>query len=136
MTTYVLDASAVIRFFDKEAGGLRVFAILKDCEAGDAKAYISAVQWGEVVGNLYKRFGPQNESSLMDVLPLSGVEVVSTDGEQAARAARLKVDRGIAYADAFALDVAMRSADHVLVTADYGFKAVDDLARIEFLPVK
>jgi len=32
--------------------------------------------------------------------------------------------------------LAMDSADHVLVTADYGFKTVADLARIEFLPAK
>jgi hypothetical protein len=48
----------------------------------------------------------------------------------------MKVDRKISYADAFALDLAMASPDHVLLTADYGFKQVDDLARIEFLPAK
>jgi hypothetical protein len=30
----------------------------------------------------------------------------------------------------------MDSPDHVSVTADYGFKEVADLARIEFLPAK
>ena len=30
----------------------------------------------------------------------------------------------------------MDSPDHLLVTADYDFKAVDDLAKIEFLPPK
>ena len=30
----------------------------------------------------------------------------------------------------------MDSLDHILVTADFGFKAVEDLARIEFLPAK
>ena len=48
----------------------------------------------------------------------------------------MRVDRKITYADAFALDLAMDSAEHVLVTADYGFKAVEDVARIEFLPAK
>ncbi len=55
---------------------------------------------------------------------------------QAVRAAELKVDRNISYADAFALELAMRSPEHVLVTADYEFKKVTDLARTEFLPVK
>jgi hypothetical protein len=48
----------------------------------------------------------------------------------------LRVDRKISYADAFALNLAMDSPDHLLVTADCGFEAVEDLARIEFLPVK
>ena len=38
--------------------------------------------------------------------------------------------------DAFAVHLAMDSPDHILVTADYDFKAVEDLARIEFLPAK
>jgi hypothetical protein len=32
--------------------------------------------------------------------------------------------------------MAMESPNRVLVTADYGFKAVADLAQIEFLPAK
>jgi predicted nucleic acid-binding protein len=61
---------------------------------------------------------------------------VAATGERALRAAAIKIDRKIAYADAFALDLAMDSPDHVLVTADYDFKAVAGLARIEFLPLK
>ena len=34
------------------------------------------------------------------------------------------------------LDLAMSSPDHIFVTADYGFKSVDNLAQIEFLPAK
>jgi len=62
--------------------------------------------------------------------------LVAATSDRAVHAAELKVDRRISYADTFALDVAMDSSDHVLVTADYDFKAVDDLARIEFLPTK
>jgi len=52
------------------------------------------------------------------------------------RAAEIKVDRKVSYADAIALELAMSFADHLFVTADYGFKDVADLARIEFLPLK
>lgn len=57
-------------------------------------------------------------------------------GERAVRAAELKVDHGIAFADAIALELAIGSPDHIFLTADYGFKSVDKLARIEFLPNK
>lgn len=72
---------------------------------------------------------------LNSVLP-SEAEIVPATEERAVRAAVLKIDRKIAYADAFALDLAMESPNRVLVTADYGFKNVEDLARIEFLPQK
>ena len=64
------------------------------------------------------------------------IGIIPATAERAVRAAEIKEDRKLAYADAFAIELAMDSPDHVLVTADYDFKAVDDLARIEFLPLK
>jgi predicted nucleic acid-binding protein len=64
------------------------------------------------------------------------LNVVSATADRAVHAAEIKVERKLAYADAFAVELAMDSPDHVLVTADYDFKAVTDLAQIEFLPAK
>jgi predicted nucleic acid-binding protein len=134
MTKYVLDASSLIQYVDNEAGAARVEEILGECVTGQATMCISAVQWGEVAGNLRKRMGASHEKRILSSLLPSETEIVSVSAECAVRAGDLRVDRKIAYADAFAIDLAMKSSDHVLVTADYDFKAVDDLARIEFLP--
>jgi predicted nucleic acid-binding protein len=136
MTRYILDSSALIRYVDDEAGADRVEAILKACAACQAEVWISAVQWGEVAGNLRSRFGKSKELSILDVLVPSEARIVPVSGDRAMRAADIKVDRKIPYADAFALELAMDSPEQILVTADYDFKAVADLARIEFLPVK
>jgi predicted nucleic acid-binding protein len=136
MTVYVLDSSAVIRYIDSQAGADRVNQVLKACVAGEVEVCISAVQWGEVAGNLRKRLGATQQRRILSSLLPSELEIVPVSGERAVRAAELKVDRKISYADAFALELATSLADHVLVTADYGFKDVDDLAQIEFLPLK
>jgi PIN domain nuclease of toxin-antitoxin system len=136
MTVYVLDSSALIRYLDKEAGSERVKSILKDCVEGRARACISAIQWGEVAGNLRKRFGASGQARILSSLLPSEVRIVPAGGESAVRAAEIRADRRLSYADGFALDLAMDSSDHILLTADYGFKSVDDLARIEFLPTK
>jgi PIN domain nuclease of toxin-antitoxin system len=136
MITYVLDASALIRLIDNEPGANRVEKILSARENGQAEICLSAVQWGEVVGNTRKRFRPDQQVEILNNLLPKGSQVIAADRERAEMAARWKVDRRISYADAFALDLAMKSPEHILVTADYGFKAVEDLARIEFLPVK
>lgn len=136
MTVYVMDSSALIRYIDDEAGADRVEEVLLAGAAGQVEVRVSAVQWGEVAGNLRKRFGASRESILMTNLLHSEAEIEPASAERAVRAAGLKVDRKISYADAIALELAMDSSDHVLVTADYGFKAVTDLARIEFLPAK
>jgi len=136
MTKYVLDASSLIRYIDDEAGASRIGEILAECLAGQAEICISAVQWGEVASNLRKRMGASHEMSILSGLLPSEAEIVPVRAEHAVRAGDLRVDQKISYADAFALDLAMRSNKHILVTADYGFKAVEDLARMEFLPAK
>jgi predicted nucleic acid-binding protein len=136
VTVFVLDSSAVLRFIDKEAGADRVRAIFRAFADGQAEVRISAVQWGEVAGNLRKRLGALAQNRILESLMQLQPEIVPASAERAVRAAELRVDRKLAYADAFALDLAIDSVDQVLITADYDFKAVDDLARIEFLPVK
>jgi ribonuclease VapC len=136
MTAYVLDSSALIRYIDDEPGAERVEELLSACAAGKAELCISAMQWGEVAGNLRKRLGKvQEERILSSVLP-SESEIIPLTGDRAVLAAGIKVDRNLSYADSIALELAMSFKDHVLVTADFGFKAVEDLARVEFLPAK
>jgi predicted nucleic acid-binding protein len=136
VSVFVLDSSAVLRYIDDEAGADRVEAIFKTCLQKQGTMCTSALQWGEIAGRLRKRLGPSTATRVLEThLPLD-LEIVAATGERAVRAATLRMDRNISYADCFALDLAMDSADHVLVTADYEFKAVADLASIEFLPVK
>lgn len=136
MTSYVLDSSALIRYIDSEAGATRVNALLKACVARRAFVCISAVQWGEVAGNLRKRLGASQEARILSAILPSEVEIISVSADRAVRAAEIKVDRKVSYADAIAIELATSFADHLLVTADYDFKDVADLARIEFLPLK
>jgi uncharacterized protein len=136
MTVYVLDSSALIRYIDDEPGAERVEQVLGTCAAGKANVCISALQWGEVAGNLRKRLGALHEKRILSSLLPSEAEIVAVSAERAVRAAEIKVDRKVSYADAIALELASSFADHVLLTADYDFKDVADLARIEFLPLK
>ena len=111
-------------------------AIFKACVRHQAKMCIPALQWGEIAGELRKRLGALvGRRALESLLPFE-LDVVSASAERAVHAAALRVDRKIPYADAFGLNLAMDSAEHILVTADYDFKKVADLARIEFLPAK
>jgi predicted nucleic acid-binding protein len=136
MTTYVLDSSAALRYVDNEAGTDRIHEILLACASRRAELCISAMQWGEIAGKVRKRYGVAVETSILSTLLPSEAVVVPATAERAVRAAALKVGRNLPYADAFAVDLAMDSPDHILVTADYGFKDVEDLARMEFLPAK
>ena len=136
MTIFVLDSSAILRYIDNEAGGDRVKEVFKTCVRNQAAMRISALQWGEVAGYLRRRLGIAEGRRVLDsLLPLE-LEIVPATAERAVRAAELRSGRSISYVDAFAVELAMDSTEQVLVTADYDFKVVDDLAHIEFLPAK
>ena len=136
MTTYVLDASAVLRFFDREAGCERVAEVLSQAMARKAGVAVSAIQWGEIVGAVRKKRGVVAELRAMGILCRFPLQIVDATAEHAMHAAEMKVDRKIAYADAFAATLAMELQESVLLTADYGFKALEDLIPIEYLPQK
>ena len=136
MTFFILDSSAVLRYIDDEAGADRMGEIFIDCVQGQSEMRISALQWGEIAGKLRKRLGLIQATRALDSLIPQELQIIPATGERAIRASALRLERKIPYVDGFALDLAMDSVDRILVTADYDFKAVSDLARIEFLPVK
>lgn len=136
MTVFILDSSAVLRYIDDEAGADRMGEIFMACVQGQSEMRISALQWGEIAGKLRKRLGPMSATRALDSLIPQELQIVPATGERAVRASALRLERRISYVDGFALDLSMDSPEHLLVTADYDFKDVADLARIEFLPAK
>jgi predicted nucleic acid-binding protein len=139
--TYVLDASAILRFTDKEVGFERVRNLLMQAANGNIKLLLSAVNWGELAGALYKRSGALPSSmikagALTANLAALPITIVAADKEDAERAAIFKYDFKVSYADAFAGSLAVRE-NATLVTADYDFKSVPTgTMKIEFLPAK
>ena len=136
MVTYALDASAVLRYLDGEAGSTRVAEIVKGHLAGKHTVVICAVHWGEIAGVTAKAHGRQAVDLVLSRLFSFGLRVVPATAERAVRAALIKVKRKIPYADAFGVELASDSPEHVLVTADFDLKAAAHDVKIEFLPKK
>jgi predicted nucleic acid-binding protein len=136
LQTFILDSSAVLRFTDNEAGADRVAEILRACSASQIEARISALQWGEISGKLRKKHGVHRQEQVAQSLRQTGLGVISIDAQRAERAAAIRVDYKMGSADSYAAELALDSPESVLVTADYDFKLVQDLIRIEFLPAK
>ena len=136
MVIYVFDASAILRYLDGEAGAERVKQLIKEHLAGECRVVISAIHWGEVAGIVCRRHGRAKMEDALSRLSAFGLEVVPVTADRAAKSALIKVVRKIPYADAFGVDLAGDSSEHVLVTADFEEKPAENDVRIEFLPVK
>ena len=134
MVIYVLDASAVMRFLDEEAGTDRVEAIFQERAKRGARVVISAVQWGEVTVVLCRRDLVVNVPRILRDLADSGVEVIAASPEQAVQAGILQRSLELPDADAFVVTLAQQLEPATLVTADYELLVAEHLAAIEFLP--
>ncbi len=143
MKTFVLDASAVLRFTDKEPGYVRVRDLFEAAARGELRLLISAVNWGEIVHAVAKRCGAQSQH-ILDNLASLPMTIVPVDAGAASRAAHFKLLYGVPYADAFAgaLAVAPSGGGNstqaaTLVTADNDFRGIPGgKIDVEFLPGK
>ena len=131
MRTHVLDASALFRYLTNGEGAKIVEDLLLQASATRTPILMSAVNWGEVFYTLVKRIGLARTDKLMiEVLDKIPIALVAAAPEDAVRAARLKAQCNIPYADAFA--AALTGSQHVLVTADVGhFERVPKLRLLK-----
>jgi predicted nucleic acid-binding protein len=136
MVRYVLDSSAILRYLDDEAGAVRVAEIIKSHLGGHCEAVISALHWGEVAGITCKLHGRPAMGLALSRLSSFGLPIVAADAERAVRSALIKLKRKIPYVDAFGIELASESREHVFVTADFDFKPASRDVAIEFLPAK
>jgi predicted nucleic acid-binding protein len=136
MVTYVLDASAVLRYLDDEAGAQRVAEIIKSHLAGNCEVVISALHWGEIAGVVHKVHGRDAMDLALSRLNTFGFQIVAVNDERAVRASLIKLKKNIPYVDSFGVELASALPDSVLVTADFDLKSAQREIKIEFLPVK
>jgi PIN domain nuclease of toxin-antitoxin system len=132
----VLDTSAVFRYLDRQEGAMRVAEILEGRAAGDNRVVISSVHWGEVAYLLHKRRGLDFMNATLQGLLAIGIEVVEVSVERAVRSGIIKAQTGVPYVDAFGVELASESSEHLLLTADFDATLARQDVAIEFLPIK
>ncbi len=131
---YVLDASALIGFFEGRAGtSERVLRLLTEAAKQDSPLLISAVTWGEVFYVEWRYSGASKAWEADARLRELPVAVISVDRERASRAGALKQRHGLGYADAFAAELAIEHGAW-LVTADPEFAKVGKGLSVYSLP--
>jgi len=131
---YVLDANALIGFFeDREGTAVKVERLIEEAGRVELRLLMSAVNWGEVFYITWRRHGEamaqEAETRLLE-LPIA---IIAADHDRATRAAALKQKHGLAYADAFAAELAIDRGAW-LVTTDPEFSKVGKTLSVYSLP--
>ena len=132
MKEYVLDANAVIRYFQNQAGAETIEKLIVRAQREEANLSITAVNLGEVLYTLAKSIGLDRTMVYIQALGQS-VETVPIDQEFALAAATIKFQYKLGYADSIAALLAMRRRG-TLVTADPDFIKFGKQLKVLALP--
>jgi predicted nucleic acid-binding protein len=128
----VLDASAVISFFEDPTGAEEVEKLVADGVAGKTELFMSVVNWGEVYYSAWRARGQHAAKQVAAEIFQFPIQIVAADFELTKFAAELHAKHNLPYADCFAAALTkMRSAQ--LVTADRDFAKIKSEIEILFL---
>lgn len=131
---YVLDANALLGFFEARSGvAQKIRHLFYEARRQDRPLLMSAVTWGEVFYLEWRWHGETGAQQAEAVLKELPIVVIGVDQERASRAGGLKEKHNLGFADSFAAELAMeRSA--WLVTADPEFSKIGQALSVYSLP--
>lgn len=120
---YVLDASALVIFFQRDSGFEKIHRLIKEAHVAGRRLLMSAVNWGETYAVVLRLQGEAAAQQAKVVTTSLCIELVPVTSDDAVAAAEIRVRHQLGYADSFAAALAV--ANHAtLVTGDSDFQKV------------
>ena len=128
MKAYVLDASALMTFFEDRPGADKVEELLAKAAELKQPLLMSVVNWGEVYYAVWRARGEKAANAKLEQIAQLPVHVADVDMETTRLAAGLKAQHNLPYADCFAAALA-QARKAVLVSSDKDFERVGRLVK-------
>ena len=120
----VLDASAVMTFFEDRPGAAKVEDLLARAAERKCELLMSVVNWGEVYYSVWRAKGPGVARKVLAEIAQLPIDLVDAGYELTKLAAELHADHKLPYADCFAAALAAnRKAS--LATSDADFAKLE-----------
>ncbi len=132
MKRYVLDASAVMTFFEDRPGAEKVENLLERAAEKQRFLLMSVVNWGEVYYSVWRTRGEDAANEKLKQIAQLPIEVIDVDMPTTKLAASLKAEHKLPYADCFAA-AASQQEKAQLITVDPDFRAVQREIEILWL---
>ncbi len=132
MAIKVLDAYALMAFFEDEPGADHVRDLILKAEEGSVKLLMSVVNLGEVWYSIARSTSPEKADTYVQEIEGMAIEIVDADWGLTRQASVFKVNGNIAYADCFAAALA-RNQNAELITGDKEFKVLESEIKISWM---
>jgi predicted nucleic acid-binding protein len=132
MPCYLFDSHALLAFFQKEKGAEVVEKILRKSFTQQIDRFICVINLGEIIYITKRQFGESKKLEILGRVYQLGFKVLLVPDTLVFKAAELKAEYAISYADCFALACALEQSA-ILVTGDPKFKEVTTLVNIHWI---
>jgi ribonuclease VapC len=128
----VFDSHAILKWTQAEPGYKKVKTLLTDCANGTRVGFMNRVNLGEVYYKSIRAVGVERSRQFLENFERLPITLVLPDGELIWKAAEIKADFSISYADCFAVATGLRYEARV-VTGDPEFKKTAGLVAVEWV---
>ena len=129
---YLFDSHALLAFFQEEKGTEVVAKILRRALKQRLDRLICVINLGEIIYMTKRRFGDNKKMEILGRVHQLDFKILPAPEALVYKAAELKADYPISYADCFALACALEQSA-ILVTGDPEFKKVSHLINIQLI---
>ncbi|HEX2714096.1 MAG TPA: type II toxin-antitoxin system VapC family toxin [Candidatus Acidoferrales bacterium] len=129
MKRLVLDASAVMAFFEDRAGAEKVEELIGLAVSGKRELLMSVVNWGEVYYATWHERGRDAARRTLAEIAQLPIEIVDADFALTKLAAEFRAQHKLPYADCFAAALA-KDRKAPLITTDKDFSEVERQVHI------
>jgi predicted nucleic acid-binding protein len=129
MRAYVLDASALMAFFEDRGGVDKVEELLAKAAEAKQPLAMSVINWGEVYYSVWRARGEKMAAAKLHDIAQLPIEIVGVEVELGKLAASLKAQHNLPYADCFAAALA-QARKATLITSDRDFERVGTTLKI------
>lgn len=132
MDTKVLDAYALMAFFEDEPGGKEVEKLIAKATGGRLRLLMSVVNLGEVWYSIGREYSTEAADQHIQTVQAMPIEILPTDWELTYQAAQFKIDGKLSYGNCFAAALA-HTRDAELVTGDKEFTSIEKKISVKWI---
>ncbi len=120
-----MDSYAILCFLQDEPRADKVAELIELANDNKIQLFITWVNMGEVYYRVWREYGEVEAKRVLDILSTWPMEILVADGELTIKAAMVKAQNKLAYADAFAIGAALLYQARI-VTGDPEIKAANE----------
>ncbi len=126
MANFVLDSYAMLAYFRNETGGEKIEQLLNEAAAEKHILYMTSVNAGEVYYMSHRKDGMAKAEIIWKAMRQFPILIVDPDTTLTYKAAIIKANNKLSFADAYAAALAILKKS-TLLTGDKEFENLKDL---------